>query len=239
MRLTNRLATVASKVPCGVKVADIGTDHAYIPVFLVKNNISNNVIASDVKKGPLDIAKKCILQNNMSEYIQTRLGYGLSVLKPYEVDTVIIAGMGGMLIRDILDQSKEICNTIKTFILQPMIAQDILREWLNSNNYKIIDETLAKEGNKMYTILVVQHGYESIENKIYFDIGKKLIENKDPLLKEYIKKKIIQTKRILNSLKGQTTCNSQKKRLEVESKLDEYYELLKNISKEGEISDEL
>lgn len=224
MKLTKRLSCVAGKVDKGSKVADIGTDHAYIPIFLVKNNISKKVIAADVKIGPISIAKENIKKNGMEPYIETRLGYGLKVLDNGEVDTVIIAGMGGELIREILDKSKELCRDISTFILQPMTAHEELREFLYKNGYVIKDETLVKEDGKMYTIMVCVHGDGDVSG-IYYDIGIKLIENKDPLLNEYIDGKIKEMQKILNTLKDKETDNAKIRRLECEKKLGMYMEL--------------
>ena len=148
MKLTNRLRAIASKVKTQSIVADIGTDHAYIPVFLVAHSISNKVIACDINEGPLQRANNHIIQNNLQYKIETRLGSGLKVIKPNEVDTVIIAGMGGVLITEILQESVDIIKTVKRLILQPMVGQEVVRAWLNKNGYIIIDEELSKEDRK-------------------------------------------------------------------------------------------
>lgn len=235
MKLTNRLACIASKVPQNSIVADIGTDHAYIPVFIVENKISKKVIASDVNKGPLEKAQKHIKANGFEEYIETRLGSGLKILRPGEADTIIVAGMGGMLIREILDQSKEVLDTINTLILQPMMAQDVLREWLCRNNFTIVDESLAREGDKIYTIIVAKLGYEEVD-EIYSDIGKRLVEKNDPLLRQYLQQKINELKNILTKLSGQETSNVVERKRECEKKLKWYEGLLSqtNSIKRGE-----
>lgn len=226
MKLTNRLLTIAAMVPKGATVADIGTDHAYIPVFLVKNGISKKVIASDINKGPLEKARKHIVDNKLEGFIETRLGAGLKVLQKGEVDTIIIAGMGGVLIKNILEESKDVLDTVKTLILQPMKGQEVVRKWLNKNNFKIVKEILARETNKFYEIIVAQHGYEVIEDEIYFEIGKKLIENKDPLLKDYLRLKIGKIEKVLENLKGENTQKAAKRKIECQNKLNKYYSLL-------------
>ena len=228
MKLMKRLQCVALKVPQDSKVADIGTDHAYIPVYLIKNGIAKSVIAADVNKGPLERANKHIYENGLVQLIETRRGHGLNVIRPGEADTVIIAGMGGILIRDILADAQEILDTVTTLVLQPMIAQEVLREWLYKNGFKIIDEELAREGNKIYTVIVAEHGSESVD-EIYYDIGKKLFEQKDPLLGEYLKKKINKVKKVLYELEGQDTENAVVTRQAYEIKLKKYEKLLENI----------
>lgn len=224
MKLTNRLACIASKVPQGSKVADIGTDHAYIPIFLAKNYISKKIIASDIKRGPVEIAKKNILEHRVENFVEVRLGHGLRIIRPHEVDTIIIAGMGGLLIRDILDESIEVLGTIDTLILQPMIAHDVLREWLNRNGFMIVDEQLTKEGDKLYNIIVAKHGYECID-EIYFDIGKKLVENKDPLLNEFLDIKTNEMRKIIANLERETSESALLRRKQCKEKLSKYYDL--------------
>lgn len=228
MKLMQRLQCVASKVPQGSRIADIGTDHANIPIYLIKNEIAKSVIAADINKGPLERATKHICENGLVQMIKTRLGPGLTVLRPREVDTIIIAGMGGLLIKDILADSHGILDAITTLILQPMIAHDVLREWLYNNGFIIVDEELAKEGNKIYTVIVAAHGNEMVD-EIYYDIGKKLFEQKDPLLGEYLKKKINKVKKVLYELEGQETENAVVTRQAYEIKLKKYEKLLENI----------
>ena len=229
MKLTNRLCCIASKVPNGAKVADIGTDHAYVPVFLVQNNISSKVIASDINIGPLKRAQKHIKDSGVENFIETRLGPGLQILKSNEADTIIIAGMGGMLIRDILSEAEGVLNSVRTLILQPMIAQEVLREWLYNNNFKIVDEALSREEDKIYTVIVAEHGFEVVD-EIYYDIGKKLIEKKDSLLTEYLEKKINEINKVLRYLGGQQTKNTIQREKECQDKLNKYTEILNMVN---------
>ena len=224
MVLSKRLQCVADKVKKGSKVADIGTDHAYIPIYLIANNICEYAIASDIKKGPINIAKANIMKHTMEKSIETRLGKGLCTIKQNEVDTVIIAGMGGELIREILKDSKEVCETIDTFILQPMTAGEELREWLYNNRYRIDDETLIKEDEKFYNIIVCSKGYDKVD-KIYYDIGIKLIENNDPLLGQYLDKKINETMKIMQNLEGKETSGARVRLEECNNKLKQYLDL--------------
>ncbi|WP_129596809.1 tRNA (adenine(22)-N(1))-methyltransferase [Anaerophilus nitritogenes] len=226
MKLTNRLLAITKFVKKGSVVADIGTDHGYIPVYLVTNNISKKVFATDVNEGPLNSAKETIKEHCLEKYIETRLGTGLIPIKPYEVDTVIIAGMGGLLIRDILKNDLDLTKSIKKFILQPMVAQEDLRKWLIQNHFKIIDEKLEKEDHRIYEIMVVENGEQIVEDGIYYKIGKKLIENKDPLLEVFIQKHIQKQKNIFENLEGQTSDKANQKRNECIEELRKLEEVL-------------
>lgn len=189
MELSNRLLEITKFVARDSTVADIGTDHGYIPIYLVENNISKKVIASDISPASLDKTIDYVNQLGLNNRIITRLGDGLDVIKANEVDTVIMAGMGGVLISEILEKNKDLCNTIERFIFQPMVASKELRKYLVDNGYMIIDESLAKEGRRFYEIIVVKKGQSTIEKDIYYEIGEKLIEKNHPLLREFLQDK--------------------------------------------------
>jgi tRNA (adenine22-N1)-methyltransferase len=232
MKLTPRLLTIAKLIPQNDRVADIGTDHGYIPVYLIKNKIARRVIAADVNNGPLQSAQKNIALHHMENYIETRLGNGLEILQAGEVDTVIIAGMGGLLIRDILVAHPEVTCGINTFVLQPMVAQDDLRRWLLNNGFKIVDERLVKEEHRIYEVMVVKKGSQSVSDEIYYEIGEKLIENKDPLVVEFINKYLKKYNEILSQLAGQNSEIANEKRnmcLQKVEKLEEVLACLKNV----------
>lgn len=142
----------------GRVIADIGTDHAFVPVKLIEKGKCERVIATDLNKGPLDAARRSVEKNGMSDKIELRLGNGLAPIALGECDTVIIAGMGGELLCKILSDGKDIANSTELLILQPMNAQDLLRKYLNENNYTIIDEDITVEGFKVYNLLKVKNG---------------------------------------------------------------------------------
>ncbi len=161
--------------PCSV-AADIGTDHAYIPVCLCLSGKCERAIASDVGKGPLERAKSTALQYG-AENVSLRLGSGLSTLAQNEADTIIIAGMGGILISDILDGSKETAKNAKQLVLQPMTAAPELREYLNRNGYIIEKEYLVREDEKIYSIMSVSVGVDSPYTKAELYMGKAFEKN--------------------------------------------------------------
>lgn len=166
--------------------ADIGTDHAYIPIALIKENVCKKIIATDLKKGPLEIAENNIKKYGFSDRIETRLGDGLSPLKENEAQQIIIAGMGGFLISKILENGKKTANRSE-LILQPMNCQYELRKYLISNGYKIINEDLALEGFKIYNIITAAKGEQSeYKNELYYHLPPELFLH--PLF-SYIKAK--------------------------------------------------
>lgn len=224
MKLSLRLITIKNFVKENSIVADIGTDHGYIPGYLIENNISKKVIATDISKGSLDKAIEYIEKIGYKEYIDTRLGNGLEVLKPYEVDTIIIAGMGGLLIKDIIEKNLEITKTINNFIFQPMGAAEELRKYLYENNFKIIDEKIIKEDGKYYEIIYVSRGKDYIEDEIYYEISKKLLDKKDPVLREFIEFKINKTEEILKELEKTHTEKTAKRKEDLSSRLKKYKE---------------
>ena len=152
-RLGKRLAKIASLVPDCSCVADIGTDHAYIPVFLVKNKIAKTAIASDIRKGPLERAEKTIAANCCESSISARLGAGLDTVAAGEADVIIIAGMGGILISEILKAGEAAARRASLIILQPMTATAELRLFLAENGYAVTSENLVFDEGKLYNIL--------------------------------------------------------------------------------------
>ena len=230
LKLTDRLLTIAKCVTPNSKVADIGTDHGYIPVYLLKNKITEYVIAADINKGPLENAKKEVDTNKLSEFIELRLGGGMTVLKEDEVDEVIIAGMGGVLISEIIDASIEIAKKLKKLILQPMQASDELRKYLYNNNFAIIEEKLVKEDFRIYEILIVEYNPKEkvVVEEIFYEVGKKLVENNDILLKEFLKKKINEYEKILSKIEKLISLEVEIKKSETITKLCKLKELERN-----------
>lgn len=223
LKLTDRLLKIAELVSEGKRVADIGTDHGYIPVYLLNNNKINYAILADVNKGPLENARKEVRHNKLEEKVDLRLGSGLEVLNPNEVDEVIIAGMGGILISELLEAKKEVAHTVDKLILQPMQAQEELRKYLYNNGYEILDEVLVKEDFRIYEIIIAKYTGKNTEvkNEIYYEIGNKLIENKDELLSELVNKKIKSYESIIKKLEGKSGEVIETKREETKKHIDE------------------
>ena len=157
-------------------VADVGTDHAYIPIALIENNLCDKVIATDIKQGPVDIAVSNIRKYGYSDKIEVRKGAGLAPLNEGDCEECIIAGMGGMTIRNILEE-KTLLGC--TYILQPMNCQYELRKYLYHNGFKITKEDLAVEGFKVYNVLCVKKGNPAPpEDEIDYHIPPSLLSHK-------------------------------------------------------------
>ena len=185
IKLTPRLQCVADCIQKCQLLADIGTDHAYIPIYAIKNGIATNAIASDVVKGPLKIATDNIKSHGLENKISPRLANGLESADG--ADVIVIAGMGGKLICTILENSIEIAKKADYMVIQPMTCCYELRRFLHENGFSIREERLAREEDKIYNIMVVEKGTEQFDDDFYYHIGKKLFEANDPLLFEHIK----------------------------------------------------
>ncbi|WP_312906790.1 tRNA (adenine(22)-N(1))-methyltransferase [Tissierella praeacuta] len=229
MKLSDRLLAIANLVPKNSIVGDIGTDHGYIPTYLIENKISKKVIGTDISKGSLEKIIEYVKGLGLEDKIDTRLGDGLEVIKPYEIDTLIIAGMGGLLIRDILEKHKETSDSIIDFILQPMVASKELRQYLINNNFEIIKEELVKEENKYYEIIYAKKGKWFLEKEIYYEISPILLHNKHPLLKEFVESKIVASRKIIKELEGMNTAKSKERYVELNRLIKEYEEVIVEI----------
>ncbi len=215
MELSKRLQCIANQVTRGSSVADIGTDHGYIPIYLYQQNRIIKGIAMDIGKGPLEKAKMNIHYYKASSVIETRQSDGLEKLQPGEVDTIIIAGMGGLLIQNILARKIFLLRTLKRLILQPQKNQDIVRYFLHKNGFQISNEHIVKEEGHFYTIITAVPGEEKYKRKADYLFGKKLIEEKNALLKEYISEQLRLSDEILKKMQGKTTEGAKKRREEV------------------------
>lgn len=157
MELTPRLQAIAEQVPQGARLADVGTDHGYLPVWLLCSGRINSAIAADLREGPLNRSKETAQRFGVAERLSFRLCDGLSGIRPEEADTVVIAGMGGETIINILEAAawtKE--GTL--LLLQPMTRCAELRQWLQAHGYQITQERIAREGKKLYSIFTVKGG---------------------------------------------------------------------------------
>ncbi|HBF0341568.1 TPA: SAM-dependent methyltransferase [Clostridioides difficile] len=229
MKLTDRLLKIASLVSDGKKIADIGTDHGYIPVYLLKEGKVPFAVLADVNKGPLDNAHKEVIQNNLLDKVDLRLGSGIEILEIGEVEEVIIAGMGGILISELLEAKKEVAHNVEKLILQPMQAQEELRYYLLNNRYEILEEVLVREDFRIYEIIVAKYTGKNtiIEDEIYYEVGIKLLENKDSLFNDFIEKKIKTYSSIVNKLEGKNGEAIDKKRKESEVAIKKLENLIK------------
>lgn len=198
--MTPRLMAVAEMVKKDSVVADIGTDHAYVPVYLVLNNICKGALAMDINEGPISRADENIKRFSLTDKIKTRLSDGLCELQNGEADTVVIAGMGGILINNIIEKDRKRLASVKHYILQPMTAVEETRKYLFDNGFRIVDEKLAVEDEKIYTVISAIPGEMSVDSVVDYYIGKCLISNRDGNLPAYLQGKIYEYEKALNSM---------------------------------------
>ena len=175
IQLSTRLQTVANYVENGSKVADIGSDHGLLPVYLVQSQKVNFAIAGEVNEGPLQAAITQVKQAGLEQVISARKGDGLAVIEPGEVNTITICGMGGALMRDILEAGKQHgkLEGVTQLVLQPNVGEDAVRYWLSDNQFVIVDETILEEDGKIYEVIHA-HKSEHAEaiNKQLYDAEK-------------------------------------------------------------------
>lgn len=189
MQIDARLQAIAKFVPQGARLADIGTDHAYLPAFLLKEKKIAFAIAADVAAAPCKVAKTTLAMQGVSAVAQVRQGDGLKVLRPGECDTIVMAGMGGTTIMEILTASPEVAKSAKRLILQPMIAADKLRRFLEDEGYGIVAEDLVEDGKYLYEIIVAAAGAPvTVADGAGYLLGPKLLQEQHPLLSKQIAK---------------------------------------------------
>lgn len=226
-----RLKKIYDIIPECNCFADIGTDHAYLPVYMCAMGKCKTAIASDIVPGPLERANATISKFDMSDKISVRLGPGVSTLASNEADVVSIAGMGGLIIAQILEQGRDVLNNTTKIILQPMTAVEDLREYLYKNSWSIDREYLVKENDKLYNILSISSADSNTVSEpddIDIFIGKHLIEDKPDLYNEYLERKICKLDKMLAGLKKSSSENSADKIKECEALLNKTKRLLED-----------
>ena len=198
--LSKRLLEIAVLVPKGCRVADIGTDHGYLPIYLIKSGIASGVLACDIAEKPLALAQKNIEASGLHN-ISTRLSDGFSALKPEELDCAVIAGIGGEVISGIIDRCVWLKDNRYTLVLQPTTSPEKLREYLSLNGFSVEKETAICENGKIYSIMQVGYtGEKTLLSPHEFYIGVLTPETEDA--KAYIKKQLKRVQTLANDLKG-------------------------------------
>lgn len=226
MKLTNRLLACASLVRPGNVAADVGTDHGYLPIYLLEQGICPWVIAADIREMPLEAAKRSVRKAGITEGVSFFLSDGLEKLPVAELQTIICAGMGGDCIIGILDRARAAWEPGYQFILQPQSSVSDLRCWLSEQGFEILRERLARDGKFIYTVMEVVYGgnMELTPGEQFLPINR--FDREEPLLMDYYH-------RVLDSLHMTVRGLAQAKQAPVEQKL--YYETaLEQVRKMGE-----
>ena len=193
--LDERLAAVAAFVPSGARLADIGTDHAKLPLALAAAGKIERAIAADVNRGPFEAAERTVRAAGAEAVVEVRLADGLAALKQGEVDAVAIAGMGGSLIRSILAAGSSVLQEVDSLILQPQSDAAELRAWLYENGWYIADESLVRAGARLYEVLLAKKGQEEKPEASLLEIGPVLWQKKPPLLRAHIEQLLLRARR--------------------------------------------
>ena len=216
-RIPKRMLAISNLVDNSKVLADVGCDHAYISINLLENGKAERIIASDLREGPLNIAKDNIKLEGFEERIETRLCAGLCGYEAGEVDTILISGMGGMLVKEILSESIDVVRRADTLILEPQSDLRVVRAYLKDIGFEIIDEDMLNEGGKYYQIMKAVKSKERME--VCEDIGAMaenefgpiLIKKKHPVLLEFLKKRKNHFERLLQNksfLTSQSATNN-------------------------------
>lgn len=205
MQLSKRLQAVANLVTPGKRLADIGTDHGYVPIWLYEQGRIPSALAMDLREGPLQRAKEHIRMHGLDEKIKTRLSDGLEKLLPGEADSIVIAGMGGMLVVKILTQGQAVLDSVQELILQPQSDLDAVREYLHRTGFVIVQEEMVFEEGKYYPMMKAVHGENTDDRKIWFVYGRLLLENRHPVLESYLQKEYDSCCKLLEKLSKTAT----------------------------------
>lgn len=216
IRISDRLRIVAHMCDKGAVVADIGTDHGYLPIYLVQEGIAPSAIAMDLRKGPLEKAKKHICDNCLEDRIQTRLSDGLEKLSKNEADIITICGMGGRLIADIVTKGKDVITQNTILVVSPQSEVGEFRHFLVSQGFEIEDEQMLKEDG-YYFIIKCRKSEESVCSEFsetQYQYGWKLLDSKDKTLYEYLIKEKETNEGISNSIKKDESNPTVKLRLQ-------------------------
>lgn len=227
MRLSERLQRVAGMVSECDTVADVGTDHGYVPMYLVGEGKCRRAIAMDINKGPLERAAENIQREQMEAQIETRLSDGLEALNPNEVHTIIVAGLGGELMVRILENGKDVLQTVEELVLSPHSEWKQVRKYLIQNRYIICEEQMLIDEGKYYIILKVRHGQETQPyTEEEFAFGRCLIAKRNPVLFEYLNKEYNKYTVIFEGMMAHDTAQVRTRREEIHVKLEQIEKVL-------------
>ncbi len=189
MHIGARLEGVGQLVPQGCRLADIGTDHALLPVWLLERRQIRAAVASDIADGTCQAAAATVARFFMQGQITVRLGAGLSILQPCEADCIVIAGMGAASIMQILAEEPAIAHSAARLVLQPMRGAARLRRWLQDNGWQLVREELAAENGHLYEIMAAEPGRGRAYTNVEYEVGPLLLAAGHPLLAEQLAQK--------------------------------------------------
>lgn len=216
LKISKRLATIALYLPNGTFFADIGTDHAYLPCYVCLNDPLARVIAGEANEGPYQSALHTVKTYQLHDVIDVRLGDGLEVIMSNEhIKQIVIAGMGGSLITQILDKGKRKLHSVERIIVQPNVNARLIRQWMLDHHFSIVSEEIIEEHNHIYEIIVADQGKASpykedvIDQQLLF--GPFLMKEKS---QPFIKKWKSEMRKITKIIQQMEKANVQNKQLD-------------------------
>ncbi len=198
LNISKRLKTAADFV-IGENVADIGSDHGILAAFLAKTGRFKKIIATDINAGPLSAAQKTVTRYGLENIVETRLCAGLSFISVGEADTIVIAGMGGALIQEILSNDIDVAQSAKRLVLQPQDHVEDVRRYLHNAGFRIEDETVVCDNMKFYNVIVAEIGEEQYTDEEYFT-GRKALLSQSPDFAAYIAHETAKRENILRNI---------------------------------------
>lgn len=219
MQLSNRLLAVAELASAGHCLADVGTDHGYIPIYLIGQGKYETAIAMDVNEGPLQRAKENRNLYGMQEKIQLRLSDGVQALREKEADTVVIAGMGGGLVMKILEEGEHVLKTVDTLVLQPQSELSKVRDFLEKHAYYIEAENMILEDGKYYPMMRVKHGKKDSMDELEKKYGPCLLGEKHACLLQYLDQEEEICQKIRQNLESSTGEKARVRLMELKAEL--------------------
>lgn len=202
VKLDSRLSAAASLVRQGKTVADIGTDHAYLLGYLLQNKIISKGIAADLRQGPLDNARRTLIDCGELENVRLVLSDGLDELKKGDCEDIVIAGMGGILIKEILERTDWVFDSNIHIVAQPMTHAEVLRKFYAENGFEILKETAATDGKRYYCIISAQYNGKKCKREDWYYYVGELIKNTDEVSLLYISKVVTALEKKLNAIKA-------------------------------------
>ena len=229
MNISKRLKRVSDFVTRGYRLADIGTDHGYVPIFLIRNGTIQQAIAMDINEGPLQRAKDNIIKYKLEKQIVTRLSDGLEKLSPGEADSILIAGMGGALEVQIMSGGLEVLKSAKELVLSPHSELDLVRHFLSDHNFQIEEEDMFVDEGKYYTVIKARPGSMIYDKEIFYKYGKCLLENRNPVLYEFLLKEKNTYHKILAHLHENQKIIYDKNKVAADKRIDEIKQMLGGI----------
>lgn len=221
MLVSKRIKEICEFIDCCNTLGDVGCDHGYIGLYSLENKKCNNVIATDISKDSLKKAMFNVRGSKFTSEISFRVGCGLKVFKKGEIDVAVIAGMGGNLIRDIIEDSLDIFKSMDYLVLQPVQNVEVIRKYIYEKGYNLIEEKVIYDEEKYYHIIKVSYG----ENKrrsfsdIVYELGEKVICNPSEEEKMYICHKRDHFKEIISYIKKDTEASLIRKK-EIQDKIN-------------------